>query len=816
MKKLFIITTILLFPILINATTIYYNGEGNDIGEWFIQENGSHESASLTEVFDNTLNSTVMQFSEAGIYRLRLPNHALWDNHTERVISFDVNMDTYYTIYVYVNTLQGVRKLFYNPLNVHAGHHNNQHLDHVGADGTGIINSFGRHRTHRDNRHHDRGWLNHPLDKNNRNGWVRVTLDLERDLRDTEPNNHITSVFSLRIAGSSGMIDNVTLDNPTRVTKSTLAEDWNITTGVEEGGVITVENDDEQGSVIKLVGTSNSSSFTTGAKDGDNSWNDTTNDIIQWKIKTENWFKVIVHVNTINGLRDMVYFPERRDRRFDSETSEIGIGVGERRHLGDASPDNNNDGIPDYDIGTGGTWQTFTRNVAMDVTEYENSNKLISINGVTVIGTNSALHNSAMIESDIEIDDLELFKSIIPTSSEMATNINSSNIQQNSATISFTDRANGESGFRLINETTGVELAQTTTLDGVGETGNFNLTELTSNTTYQVRVETTFDDGRDSIKSQLFEFTTLEEPISPSEAPNDLHRWRLRETSVRISFMDNANSETNFRFINADTGVQLGDNLPATEGTGTASIGQINGLTAGTTYHIQVEALFDDGRESATSDTIIITTLGTPPPPEDTHEEATDLHRWRLRETSVRISFMDNANGETSFRFINADTGVQMGDNLPATEGTGTASIGSITGLTAGTTYHIQVQTLFDDGRETATSEAIEFTTEGEAEEDDELIAVNDLHTWRLRSTSVKISFSDQSEGESGFRFINADTEDSLRDDLPATDGVGTASIGRINNLTANTTYHVQIQTLRQDGTVGATSEAIEFTTLAE
>ena len=723
MKNLKFIAIALLTFVSLQATTIYYNGEENDVGEWSIQ-NGSHESATLTPVYDATLNSNVMHFSDAGIYRLRLPNNQLWDNQTESVLSLDINMETYYTLWVYVNTLQGIRKLFYNPLNVHAGHHNNQHLPFVGADGTGIINSFGRHRTHGDNIHHDRGWINHPEDKNNRNGWVRVTLDLDRDLKDIEPQNRITSVFSLKITGTAGMVDNVSLDNPTRTTKSTLANDWALTTGIVEGELSVVEDNEERGSVIELNGVPNSSSFTTGAKEGANSWNDTQNDIIQWKIKTENWFKIIVHINTSNGLRDMVYFPERRDRRFNSQTGEIGIGIGERRHLGDASPDNNDDGIPDYDIGTGGTWQTFTRNIAMEVSEYEEGNNLLSINGFTVIGTNSALHNSAMIQSNIFIDDIELFPSIVPT------------------------------------------------------TGNPPIEDI-------------------------------------ADAVTDLHRWNLRETSVSISFNDQSEGEIGFRYINAETGVQMGNNLPARDGTGNSNIGRINGLTAGTTYRVQVETLFDDGRATATSEALSFTTLGNPPI-EDIADAVTDLHRWNLRETSVSISFNDQSEGEIGFRYINAETGVQMGNNLPARDGTGNSNIGRINGLTAGTTYRVQVETLFDDGRATATSEALSFTTLGEAQEEGEIAPANDLHRWRLRATSVRISFADQSEGESGFRFINEATGEQLRADLPATAGTGTASIGRINGLTSNTTYHVQIQTLLPNGVIGATSEAIEFTTLAE
>ena len=826
-------TLALLSSLSLQATTIYYNGEGNDVGAWSIQA-GSHPSATLTQVYDTTLNSNVMHFTDAGLYRLRLPNNRLWDNRTERVLSLDVNMDTYYTLWVYVDTLQGIRKLFYNPLNVHAGHHNNQNLPFIGADGTGIINSFGRHRTHRDNATHTRGWLNHPADRNNRNGWVRVTLDLDRDLRDIEPDNRITSVFSLKITGTSGMVDNVTLDAPRRVTLSTNAEDWSVSEGVPIGGVIRVIDDNEErGSVIELDGTANSSSFTTGAKEGANSWNNTQNDIIQWKIKTENWFKFIVHVNTTNGLRDMVYFPERVDKRFNSETGEIGIGIGERRHLGDASPDTNHDGIPDYDIGTGGTWQTFTRNVAMDVNEYEDGNALISINGVTVIGTDRADHNSPMIESNILIDDLQLFSSIVPTPSdgveehhEEAIDLHRWNLRNTSVKISFNDQAEGETGFIYINEATGEQLGnRLPATEGTGTASIGTLTGLTEGTQYTVRVHTLFDDGRETAISEPITFTTLGVAPNPDPDPQenndeeatDLHRWSLRNTSVKISFRDNAQGEIGFRYIDEATGEQLGNTLPATADTGTASIGTIRGLTAGTTYRVQVETLFDDGRETATSEAIEFTTLGVAPQPQENNEEVTDVHRWALRDTSVKISFVDHSEGEIGFRYINQETGEQLGDTLPATEGRGTASIGTIRGLTEGTTYQVRVETLFNDGRATAVSEPISFTTlgvapnpQGNNEE------ATDLHRWSLRDTSVKISFMDNAQGETGFRYIDEATGEQLGDTLPAVNGVGTATIGTIRGLTADTTYRVHVETLFNDGRAVATSETIEFTTLGE
>ena len=585
MKKLKLLTNILLLSSALNATTIYYNGEGNDIGEWSIQP-GSTTGASITHVHDNTLNSTVMQFTDGGVYRLRLPN-AFWANATEKILSFDMRLTSYYTIYVYVDTLDGVRKLFYNAINVHVGHHN-----------TGILNAIGNGRTHFLARNGTP-----QKNQNNQNGWVRATLDLDRELTDTEPNNRVVRVLSMRIGGTGGRIDNISLDNPTRTTHATNAEDWHITTGVPTGA--TIENHQEsveRGNVVSFSGTNTSNSYSTGAISGTGEWNDTQNDIIQWKMRTSNNYNFIVHTTTTKGARDLIYSTDRRDSGLNITENEIGIGIGWSR---------NGDGTS-YGQGTDGRWQTMTRNMATDIAEFENGNSLISVNGVTVIGTNGRQTHAPMIASDILIDDLQLFKAVTPTP-----------------------------------------------------------------------------------------------PIKHEEAIN-LHEWRLRADSVRVSFTDSAEGETGFRYVNADTALQLGADLPATAGTGTSSIGQINGLTPNTTYNIQVQTLFDDGRAIAMSEPLIIT---TPKDPNAENEMATDLHRWRLRADSVRISFRDNANGERGFRYMDDTTETQLGTDLPATAGRGRASIGQINGLTPNTKYTIRVHTFFDDGRETAISEPLTFTT---------------------------------------------------------------------------------------------------------
>ena len=739
MRKLNVLSTALLLSATLNATTVYYNGENNDIGAWSIAP-GSHVNSALREVHDNTLNSTVMEFTDGGLYRLRLPGENIfWGNTTERVLSLDMNLDSDFTLNVFVQTEMGLRSIFYNKLNVNAGHHNN-------VANHNILCAIGHDRMFRTGSG-NRGWGNNPQYRNNRNGWVRVTLDLEAQLQDTEPENNIVSVLSMRITGTSGRIDNVTLDNPNRITRGTWRGAWTISPNVPAGGTIErIQENAQRGRVIQFEGTDDSNSFTTGARVGEHRWNDRVHDIIQWKMQTEDPYKFIVHVNTRNGLRDLVYHGGKRksdmeddqwsinsmdaieERGLETNNNEIYIGLGIRRHLGDDSPDHNNDNFPDYDSGTGPTWQTFTRNIATDIAEFENGNRLIAVNGVTVMGTNRFEHNSPMIESTIKVDDIQLFTAVVPTE---------------------------------------------------GDTGGGEETD---------------------------------------EEATDLHRWRRREHSVRISFRDNANGETGFRYINADTGATLGNQLPATAGTGTESIGQINGLTAGTTYRVRVQTLFNDGRETAVSEPITFTTVGAtpppPPPPAQTDEKATDLHRWRLRDTSVRVSFVDHANGETGFRFINADTNQQLGNQLPATAGTGHSSIRQINGLTSGTTYHVRVQTLFDDGRATATSETLTFTTTGTAPHSGtNSDSATNLHRWRLRSTSVKISFTDNSLGETGFRFVNAITGQNMGNIVHPGSGKGGSRIGAITGLRPSTTYHIRVHTLFNNGTATAISEPIVFTT---
>jgi hypothetical protein len=355
---------LLLFVTNIGATTIYFDGEDGGADEWLAQGDGV-----IRNIYSPELGSRVVSLAP-GTYDIGIGDRS-WHNTTERVISFNLNTTGRYTIYVSVNTLEGHRWLFYNDLNVHVGFH-----------GAGILNAFGNAQTH--NGH-----------------WQKVTLDLDRELQDTEPNNRIVSVNGMRFGGVVDMIDNIVLDTPSRETyedgESGIAN-WQITDNTPAGATVSVVYDDEEvhyrgevhgeqrvppfdwaynDNVISLQSDDLDNAFTIGAVNGADAWNEREKDVFQWKMRTSNRFRVIVHVLTTEGEKDLVYSARRNDIGISGDGLEIHHGLGTSR---------NGDGVG-YGQGTDGRWITYTRNLVDDLHDYDSDNRLIAVNGVTIRGT---------------------------------------------------------------------------------------------------------------------------------------------------------------------------------------------------------------------------------------------------------------------------------------------------------------------------------------------------------------------------------------------------------------------------------------------
>ena len=382
-KSLTMVGVFLLWTSFLNAV-VYFDGEDGTTNGWNIRE-GSDEHAALDNIYDAVIGSRVIRLANGGIYELGGTGGAgSWNNHEDRILSWRMNYTGRYTIYVSVNTTNGHRWLFFNDLNVFVGHH-----------GTGILGGLGdRQQSH--------------------NGeWHTITVDLDRHLKDTEPNNEIIQVNGMRFGGQGGMIDNVMLYTPTRTTYEDGhhgTDAWQIVDNDPIGASISVIHDDEvvhlrgrvdepdvvppldyayDDDVIDLNGSGEDNAYQIGAISGDNAWHNTTQTTLQWKMRNNNHFRMTVYVDTEKGERRLIYTPDMRDQGLLADGLEIHHGLGRSR---------NGNGVP-YGLGTDNRWMTYTRDLLDDLHDYDPDNKLLAVNGI-------------MIQGNTLIDDIQLLSAV--------------------------------------------------------------------------------------------------------------------------------------------------------------------------------------------------------------------------------------------------------------------------------------------------------------------------------------------------------------------------------------------------------------------
>ena len=198
------------------SSTVYEDAENGNTAGWDIYDNNP-SGATITNVYDSVKKSRVIQLSGSYTnngYRLTSPTW-YWKNTTQHIISWDMKYSENYHIYVMVRTTHGFRYIDYT------------HSDSFGS-GTATSRS-----------------VRHGLGSGTKDGhWHTIIRDLEADLHDFQPGNHITRVDGFLIRGS-GRIDNVKLiSNPHLAGAGafqgspTQAGEYYITAGAKDAGGI--------------------------------------------------------------------------------------------------------------------------------------------------------------------------------------------------------------------------------------------------------------------------------------------------------------------------------------------------------------------------------------------------------------------------------------------------------------------------------------------------------------------------------------------------------------------------------------------------
>ncbi len=361
------INLILLFLLLISgigfADTLYEDAEDGETTGWVMRDGDGY----IHNEYAPEIDSRVIHLGGGDVYDLWLnDNGDSWNNTTERILSFRMKFTGTFLIYISVDTTDGHRWLFSNLWNGHYGYH-----------GVGILNGYGDEQTHNST-------------------WQTMVLDLDRLLHDTEPNLDIVRVNQIRFdLTTDGFVDDIRLDTPQRVTYEDGnhgIENWQISDNTPNGA--TMENilDDEEvrlrdengedftyqynDHVVALHGDGTNNAFMIGSDATNAGWNNRDQSVLQWKMRSSEFFEVIVHVDTLEGMRELHYTPDIADGGLGDDGISIHHALGVSR---------NGDGETSV-RSTDGRWITYTRDLADDLRDYEPNNRLVSVNGMSFRG----------------------------------------------------------------------------------------------------------------------------------------------------------------------------------------------------------------------------------------------------------------------------------------------------------------------------------------------------------------------------------------------------------------------------------------------
>lgn len=177
----------------------YEDAEDGDISGWQVYDR-TPEGATVTNVWDDDANSRVIALQGAG----RLNGYMLgdwagyadaWRERDRRTASWRIKYDEPYSFYFTVETTKGERYLYYSSA----------------ANDRGIIGNGT--------------YIHHGLGESFMDGrWHTITRNLEEDLKDFEPDNHIVAVNGMLIRGS-GRIDELILSDGAPLLPDTVYED---------------------------------------------------------------------------------------------------------------------------------------------------------------------------------------------------------------------------------------------------------------------------------------------------------------------------------------------------------------------------------------------------------------------------------------------------------------------------------------------------------------------------------------------------------------------------------------------------------------
>ena len=368
--------------------------------------------------------------------------------------------------------------------------------------------------------------------------------------------------------------------------------------------------------------------------------------------------------------------------------------------------------------------------------------------------------------------------------SNLAATVNS----QTKITVTWTDNANNENGFRLERKlSTAVSYTVIATL-GANVTSHVD-SGLTASTKYFYRVRA-YNGNGNSTYSTAVSATTL--PFPPA-APGNLVATVISNKQIDLTWADNSGNETGFKIErktgNSGTYAQI-----ATVGANVTSFSS-QGLQANTKYYYRLRAN-NAGGNSSYSNAVEAVTFRNPP------VAPSNLTATTSGQTQIFLAWTDNSNNEDGFKIerkTSAGAYVEV-----AAVGANIASY-SDPELDPATQYFYRVRASNNGGASSYSNEASATTLQGAP------TAPGNLTATTSSNNQINIGWTDNSNNEAGFK-IERKTGNAGTFTQIASVSANVNSFAS-TGLSANTKYFFRVRAYNNGGH-SAYAAAVDATTL--